>query len=105
MEELQEIVETLKQQVRELSSRVDDLEYSKAELEDTLETLRDEKDSLAGDLANERALNEAARTLLGALDTYLSWADSPPPGMSPEMRENYLANFRRDLDDARREIV
>lgn len=102
---MEEIIETLKEEVRGLVKRVEDLEYDKSELEDTLETLRDEKDSLAGDLENERALNEAARTLLGALDTYLSWVDCPPPGMNAETRANYLANFRRDLDDARREIV
>lgn len=105
MEGTEEIVETLKKEVHTLGKRVDDLEYDKAELEDTLETLRDEKDTLTGDLENERALNEAARLLVRALDTYLSWVDSPPPGMSERDQARYLADFRRNLDDARREIT
>ena len=102
---MEETVEALKQKVEALAERVGDLEYLKSELEDTLETLRDENETLTGDLESERGFNEAARTLVAALDIYLSWVDCPPPGMNAEMRKNYLANFRRDLDDARRQVT
>ena len=95
----------MEETVEALAERVGNLEYLKSELEDTLEILRDENETLTGDLESERGFNEAARTLVAALDIYLSWVDCPPPGMNAEMRKNYLANFRRDLDDARRQVT
>lgn len=101
----EETIEALEKEVSRLVDRVEDLEDENTELQDKVDTLRDEADTLTGELENERDLNEAARLLVRALDTYLSWVDSPPPGMSERDQARYLADFRRNLDDARREIT
>jgi predicted nuclease with TOPRIM domain len=98
-------VAALQEEARRIAERVGDLEYEKSELQDDVDSLIDEKETLTGDLESERDFNEAARVLVRALDTYLSWSDCPPPGMNEEDRKSYLANFRRDLDDARRAVT
>lgn len=104
IEELNKQIEDLNEEIRTLVARVEKLEDENTELQDDVDSLIDEKDTLTGDLESERDFNATARALVGALDTYLSWVDCPPPGMSEEDRKNYLANFRRDLDDLRQEV-
>jgi chromosome segregation ATPase len=108
----------LQEELKELQSRVDfaEKECEEAEterdtalvrvdtLEDRVDELEEELEEAQKSLANEKDFNEAARAALSALDTFLSWLDSPPPGMSPQTQADYLTNFRRDLDDARRQV-
>ncbi|NDE02083.1 MAG: hypothetical protein EBZ91_10135 [Gammaproteobacteria bacterium] len=95
--DLETEIETTWSEKKTLEDRVLELENAEGEREEAVENLN-------VDLEKERALNEAAVTLVRALDTFLSWLDNPPPGMSVASQAAYLANFRRDLDDARRKV-
>lgn len=102
-------VETLKGEIKEMAERIDkledrvfDLEDIERELTEKVEEREDAEADLQSALDDEKAFNEAARTLVSALETYLSWLDNPPPNMGDAARGEFLTNFRRDLDDALR---
>lgn len=92
----------LKLRVDELEDEVDSLSKGNAKLSDTL-------DEVEYDLADAEGLVEELRkridpyeVLADALAIYLSWMDSPPPGMDPSRHAEIARNFRQDVDTALR---
>ena len=96
--ELEEEVESLEDSVTALAQQVERLEDEKGELEDRVETLQGEKTAL------EKSL-EPHEDLVAALNVFLSWIDHPPAGMPAEGIASHILQFRRDLDDALREVT
>ena len=96
-EELEEELESVEEQVRDLEAKVESLGDKVEELEETVATLEDEKKALHASL-------QPHDDLVKALTLFLSWLDHPPAGMSSEGIASHLANFRRDLDYALREV-
>ena len=96
--ELEEESESLEDTVTALSQQVERLEDQKGDLEDRIDTLEGEKKALAKSL-------QPYEDLASALTMFLSWLDHPPTGMSPVALAQHLADCRRDLDYALREVT
>ena len=84
--------------INELEEKLAEMTKANEELEETVATLEDEKKALHASL-------QPHDDLVKALTLFLSWLDHPPVGMSSEGIASHLANFRRDLDYALREVT
>ena len=96
--ELEEEVESLEDSVTALAQQVERLEDEKGELEERVDALEGEKKALENSL-------EPYENLVSTLTMYLSWLDHPPTGMAPAAAAQQLAQYRRDLDYALREVT
>ena len=100
--ESEEEIATLKAKVAELEDEVEALGLGNSKLADTLDEAEydlADAEGLVTDLKKQIAPYES---LADALAIYLSWMDSPPPGMNPDRHAEIARNFRRDVDTALR---
>jgi hypothetical protein len=90
-------IETLTDRIDEMKERIDELEGQVEDLEDKLSDAQ----LTVGNLLDSE---EPYRTLVDALKTYLSWQDSPPPGMEAAEVAKLGRILRSQLYDALRSV-
>lgn len=116
------VIRTNEDIIRELTRYVDDLRSERdqviKEAEDEVQTLRtyaQERDDRATGLEDRvdtlMEENDALRhregciaELTDALSIYLSWMNSPPPGIDPARHAEIARKFRMDVDYALRGV-
>ena len=101
-EEMAENVRALEEQVSELEDERDEVKKEFQRVEDDLDDTLAENDDLTSELSALKKAQEPYEDLRSALAIYLSWMDSPPPGMDPVRHAEIAKNFRADVDRALR---
>jgi len=84
--------------MEDLQRRIDILEDQVNELEDSVEELESKVETL-------EAASIPYDALVASLTSFLSWLDHPPKDMDATSCALYLAQARRDLDHALREVA
>lgn len=101
-EEMAENVRTLEERVADLEDENERLKREFHRVEDDLDDTLAENEDLTAEVAALQKAQEPCEDLRSALTIYLSWMDSPPPGMDPVRHAEIAKNFRADVDRALR---
>jgi len=104
-EEIARLKDSLDAVTDERDSVQKELDEARVAFEDRIDELEGTEGDTQHALNEEKSFNETARRAISVLNTYLSWLDNPPSNISEDDLKTYIANARRDLDTALREVV